>query len=62
MIEIKDVHKVYGKKENTFIALNGVNFTIPTGATAAIIGKSGSGKSTLMHIMAGWITPPRVKL
>ena len=53
MIEIKDVHKVYGKKENTFVALNGVSFAIPTGATAAIIGKSGSGKSTLMHIMGG---------
>jgi putative ABC transport system ATP-binding protein len=53
MIEIKDVRKVYGKKDNTFIALKGVSFTIPTGATAAIIGKSGSGKSTLMHIMGG---------
>jgi putative ABC transport system ATP-binding protein len=53
MIEVKNMRKVYGKKENTFIALKGVNFTIPTGATAAIIGKSGSGKSTLMHIMGG---------
>ncbi len=53
MIEIKDVHKVYGKKESTFVALKGVSFTIPTGSTAAIIGKSGSGKSTLMHIMGG---------
>ncbi len=53
MIEVKEVRKVYGKKENTFVALDGVSFTIPTGATAAIIGKSGSGKSTLMHIMGG---------
>jgi putative ABC transport system ATP-binding protein len=53
MIEVKNIRKLYGKKENTFVALKGITFTIPTGATAAIIGKSGSGKSTLMHIMGG---------
>jgi putative ABC transport system ATP-binding protein len=53
MIEIRDVRKVYGKKENKFTALKGVSFSIPTGSTAAIVGKSGSGKSTLMHIMGG---------
>lgn len=53
MIEVKDVSKVYGKKDNVFIALNKVNLSIPDGATVAITGKSGSGKSTLMHIMSG---------
>lgn len=53
MIEVKNVRKVYGKKDNVFVALKGVDFEIPTGSTAAIIGKSGSGKSTLMHIMGG---------
>ncbi len=53
MIEIKNVHKVYGKKDSEFVALKGVSFTIPDGATVAIVGKSGSGKSTLMHVMGG---------
>ncbi|HSX33917.1 MAG TPA: ABC transporter ATP-binding protein [Candidatus Saccharimonadales bacterium] len=53
MIRIKDVRKVYGKKDSAFEALKGVSFDIPDGASAAIIGKSGSGKSTLMHIMGG---------
>lgn len=53
MIEVKNVRKVYGKKDNVFEALKGVSFNIPTGSTVAIIGKSGSGKSTLMHIMGG---------
>lgn len=53
MIEVKDITKTYGKKGNLFTALSGVSFSIPEGATVAIIGKSGSGKSTLMHIMSG---------
>ncbi|MBU1803442.1 MAG: ABC transporter ATP-binding protein, partial [Actinobacteria bacterium] len=34
-----------------------VSFTIPDGASVAIIGKSGSGKSTLMHAMSGLDRP-----
>lgn len=57
MIEVKNVTKTYGKKKNTFTALSDVSFTIPTGASVAIIGKSGSGKSTLMHAMSGLDRP-----
>ncbi len=53
MIEVVGVTKQYGKKQNTFTALKDVSFSIPKGATVAIVGKSGSGKSTLMHIMSG---------
>lgn len=57
MIEVKNVTKTYGKKQNTFTALSDVNLTIPTGASVAILGKSGSGKSTLMHAMSGLDRP-----
>jgi len=56
-IELRGVTKTYGKKKNTFTALNDVSFTIPDGVTVAIIGKSGSGKSTLMHAMSGLDRP-----
>lgn len=57
MIEVKNVTKTYGKKQNVFTALDNVSFTIPDGASVAIIGKSGSGKSTLMHAMSGLDRP-----
>lgn len=53
MIQLKNVRKVYGKKEQEFIALDDVSLTIESGASVAIVGKSGSGKSTLMHVMSG---------
>lgn len=57
MIEICNITKIYGKKKNLFTALDDVSFSIPFGASVAIVGKSGSGKSTLMHIMSGLDRP-----
>lgn len=57
MIEVRGVTKTYGKKHNVFTALNDVSFTIPDGASVAIVGKSGSGKSTLMHAISGLDRP-----
>lgn len=59
MIEVRNVTKTYGKKKNVFTALDDVSFTIPDGASVAIIGKSGSGKSTLMHAMSGLDRPEK---
>ena len=59
MIEVKNVTKTYGKKQNAFRALKNVSLTIPDGASVAILGKSGSGKSTLMHAMSGLDRPEK---
>lgn len=59
MIEVRDVTKSYGKKQNAFVALKDVSFAVPDGATVAIVGRSGSGKSTLMHAMSGLDRPEK---
>lgn len=53
MLELNDVSKVYGKKENAFSALKDINLVFEPGTSNAIVGKSGSGKSTLLHILIG---------
>lgn len=53
MIEVTGINKVYGRKQNEFVALKDINLTIEDGVSVAVVGKSGSGKSTLMHVMSG---------
>lgn len=58
MIEVKNVTKIYNKK-NAFTALDNINLTIPSNTSVAILGKSGSGKSTLMHVISGLDKPQK---
>lgn len=45
MLEIKSLHKAYGKQN----ALNGVNLSVGQGETVVIMGPSGCGKSTTIR-------------
>lgn len=52
VLQVRNLHKSYGRGATRFDALRGVTFDILEGESVAIIGKSGSGKSTLMHLLA----------
>ena len=51
MIELKNIRKVFGAKEDAIHAVNGVTLTIQDGDIFGIIGYSGAGKSTLVRII-----------
>jgi len=57
VIEVKGIIKTYGDQKNRFMVLDNVSFSIPDGASVAIVGKSGSGKSSLVHTMSGLSRP-----
>lgn len=56
-IEAKQLSKRVADSSGELTILDGVDFTVPAGATLAIVGASGSGKSTLLGLLAGLDTP-----
>jgi putative ABC transport system ATP-binding protein len=51
LIQMRGIERTYVMGDNLVQALRGVDLTIDTGSSVAIMGTSGSGKSTMMNIM-----------
>ncbi len=51
LVEMRGIERTYVMGDNLVHALRGVDISIETGTSVAIMGTSGSGKSTLMNIM-----------
>ena len=59
MIEIKNIHKSYGEKENKIEVLKGIDLKINDGDFVVILGPSGSGKSTFLNVISGLEYPDK---
>lgn len=57
MIQIENIHKSYGEKENAFKVLKGITLHIENGDFVVLLGASGSGKSTLLNVISGLERP-----
>ncbi len=55
MIEVRNVHKRFGKQ----VVLDGVDFEVREGETVALLGPSGTGKSVLLKHVIGLIRPDK---
>lgn len=53
MLTLKNLHKSFAQPDSRVIVLDGVDFHLGAGRSAALLGESGSGKSTLLHLVAG---------
>ncbi|MEM9435997.1 MAG: ABC transporter ATP-binding protein [Pseudomonadota bacterium] len=47
LVEVKNMHKIYGSGEKQVHALKDASFILRAGETLGVVGESGSGKSTL---------------
>lgn len=62
LLEVKNICKIYGSGETAVKALKNINFSVPKGEYATIIGESGSGKSTLLNMIGALDLPTSGKV
>ena len=62
ILELQDVEKDYGEKDNQVTALRNINLKIEEGEFVAIVGTSGSGKSTCLNLIGGLDNPTREQI
>ncbi|MCU0662740.1 MAG: ABC transporter ATP-binding protein [Myxococcota bacterium] len=51
LVELKGVHRVFGRGESAVHALAGIDLKVEPGEFLAVMGASGSGKSTCMNLI-----------
>ena len=49
MVEVRDVHKVFGRGHDAVHVLKGIDLDVARGSVTVVLGPSGSGKSTLLR-------------
>lgn len=57
MLKVSNVSKRFSSGDTKVVAIRQVNFEVPQGKFASIIGKSGSGKSTLLSLVGALDKP-----
>jgi peptide/nickel transport system ATP-binding protein len=54
-LEIKNLTVGYGRGRNALTAVDGIDLSVPTGATLGLVGESGCGKSTVARAIVGLV-------
>ena len=57
LLEIRGLHKVYGRGATAVPALRGVDLDVDRGETVALVGESGCGKTTFGRVVVGLQAP-----
>ena len=53
VVDVHDLHVRFG----SVVAVEGIDLTLPAGASVALVGRNGAGKSTTLRVLAGVLPP-----
>ncbi len=56
-IEVRNLTRTFGAKQNKVTAVDQVNLSIPEGSVLCLVGESGCGKTTTGKMVAGLLKP-----
>jgi len=54
MLAVRNVSKIFGRNDERYVALEGIDLDVAAGEFVCLLGPSGCGKSTLLNIIAGF--------
>ncbi|MDQ0940993.1 ABC transporter ATP-binding protein [Streptomyces sp. V1I1] len=58
LLEVRDLHVEFNTRDGVAKAVNGVNYSVSSGETLAVLGESGSGKSVTAQAIMGILDMP----
>lgn len=62
MFHLKDITKVYHRRQHQIVAFKACSLDIAHGEYVAVVGPSGSGKTTLLSMLGGMLSPDTGKV
>lgn len=62
LLEVRDLHVEFHTREGVVRAVNGVNYSVNSGETLAVLGESGSGKSVTAQAIMGILDMPPARI
>ncbi|WP_420035409.1 ABC transporter ATP-binding protein [Streptomyces sp. cg28] len=62
LLEVRDLHVEFHTRDGIVRAVNGVNYSVNSGETLAVLGESGSGKSVTAQAIMGILDMPPGKI
>ncbi|MEU6870224.1 ABC transporter ATP-binding protein [Streptomyces sp. NPDC046751] len=62
LLEVRDLHVEFHTRDGVAKAVNGVNYSVDSGETLAVLGESGSGKSVTAQAIMGILDMPPGKV